>query len=445
MSYKKRFFIETWGCQMNVLDAERMGGLLRQSGFEPASTLEESDVILLNTCSVREKAVDKAYSELGRLHEWKRARRGRVIGITGCVAQQEGTAILERSPSVDFVLGTGQVERIAEAVETAMAERSAAAYTDLPADAPAYQFRSIARNSTFQAYVTVIEGCNMFCTFCVVPFTRGRERSRRLPEIVDEVRHLVAAGYSEVTLLGQTVNAYRDPESRGDFATLLERVAGVPGLRRLRFVTSHPRYVGERLIEVLGSRENIAPYFHLPAQSGSDAVLERMKRRYTRAEYLATLARLRQAIPDIAISTDFIVGFPGETDEDFEESLELVRGVEFAMLFAFRYSARPGTAALRWGGAGEVPEAVAAERLERLLALQRSIQRRQNRALEGSIFEVLIDSESRMGGQWSGRTPCNRVVNLEDSEFPMRAGQYVRARILRGNAHSLLGRVEAIV
>jgi tRNA-2-methylthio-N6-dimethylallyladenosine synthase len=446
MSYRKRFFIETWGCQMNVLDTERMAGVLRQRGFEPSATIEDSDVILLNTCSVREKAEDKAYSELGRLNEWKRSGQGRVIGVTGCVAQQEGTAILERAPSVDFVLGTGQVERVAEAVERAVSDRIAQAYLDLPADAPEYQFRSISRNSTFQAYVTVIEGCNMFCTFCVVPFTRGRERSRRLAEIVDEVGHLVRNGYSEVTLLGQTVNAYRDPDGRGDFASLLDRVSQVPGLRRLRFVTSHPRYVSDRLIEVLASRDNLAPYFHLPAQSGSDAVLDRMKRRYTRAEYLATVGRVRARIPDIALSSDFIVGFPGETEADFQASLDLVREARFAMLYAFRYSARPGTAAARWGSEREVPDDVACERLERLLALQRSLQREQNRALEGSSFEVLVDSESRMGGQWSGRTPCNRVVNLEaDSGFPMRAGQYVRARILRGRAHSLLGRVEAIV
>jgi tRNA-2-methylthio-N6-dimethylallyladenosine synthase len=302
---------------------------------------------------------------------------------------------------------------------------------------PVYQFRQIARGSAFQAYVTVIEGCDQFCTFCIVPFTRGRERSRASGEIVEEIRHLVSLGYTEVTLLGQTVNAYRDPAKGFGLGELLRRAGRVDGIRRLRFLTSHPRFVDDDLIRALAETPGVAPYLHLPAQSGSDSVLRRMKRRYTAEEYLAIVARVRAAVPDLALSSDFIVGFPGETEADFADTLALLRAARFANLFAFRYSPRPGTASARWGRDSEVPDEVASARLARLLDLQTELQRETNEALVGREVEVLVEGESRRG-QPTGRTGCNRIVHLEGSARP-RPGAYVRARIVRGLANSLIG------
>jgi len=423
---------------MNVLDGERMAGQLEARGFAPAPEGEPARVIILNTCSVREKAEDKVFSQLGVLARRKQADPDLVVGVTGCVAQVSGEEILERAPWVDFVAGTGQVERIGELVETALAERRQALRLELPEEDPVYQFRQITRGSSFQAYVTVIEGCDQFCTFCIVPFTRGRERCRRADEVLEEVRELTARGYTEVTLLGQTVNAYREPEEGFGLGELLRLVGGIPGLRRLRFITSHPRLVDDALVSALAEVPALAPYLHLPAQSGSDRVLSRMKRRYTSAEYRATAARLRECVPGLALSSDFIVGFPGETEDDFQDTLALVRDVRFASLFAFRYSPRPGTASARWGSAGEVPQDTSARRLSELLALQTGIQRELNQELVGRTFEILVEGTNRHG-QTTGRTPCNRIVHLE-SEKPD-PGTYVHALVTRGLPNSLAGRL----
>jgi tRNA-2-methylthio-N6-dimethylallyladenosine synthase len=432
--------VETWGCQMNVLDGERMAGQLEARGFTAAPEGAAARVVILNTCSVREKAEDKVFSELGVLARRKQADPDLVVGVTGCVAQVSGEEILERAPWVDFVAGTGQVERIGELVETALAERRQALRLELPEEDPVYQFRQITRGSSFQAYVTVIEGCDQFCTFCIVPFTRGRERCRRAAEILEEVRELSARGYTEVTLLGQTVNAYREPDEGFGLGELLRRVGTleIEGLRRLRFITSHPRLVDDALVSALADVPALAPYLHLPAQSGSDRVLSRMKRRYTSAEYRATGARLRERVPGLALSSDFIVGFPGETEDDFQDTLALVSDVRFASLFAFRYSPRPGTASARWGSAGEVPGDVSSRRLSELLALQTGIQRELNQALVGRTFEILVEGTNRHG-QATGRTPCNRIVHLE-SEKPD-PGTYVRALVTRGLPNSLAGRL----
>ena len=432
--------VETWGCQMNVLDSDRIAGQLDARGLRRADEREEADVVVLNTCSVREKAESKVYSALGVLARRKREHPGMVIGVTGCVAQVSGDEILERAPYVDFVLGTGQVERAGEIVEAIRRDRRRVTALDLPKESPVYQFRQISRGSAFQAYVTVIEGCDQFCTFCIVPFTRGRERSRRSAEIVREVESLAERGFGEVMLLGQTVNAYADPEEGFGLGELLTRVSRVPGLRRLRFITSHPALVDDALVQALGSAPNIAPYMHLPAQSGSDRVLYRMKRRYRRADYAAVVERLRRRVPEIAISSDFIVGFPGETDEDFEDTLSLIRETRFANVFAFRYSPRPGTASARWGSDQEIPEDVASDRLARVLALQGEIQAEINRGLEGRTFEVLIENRDRKG-QSRGRTACNRVVHVEDGD-DLQPGEYALVRIIRGLPNSLLSRVE---
>jgi tRNA-2-methylthio-N6-dimethylallyladenosine synthase len=432
--------VETWGCQMNVLDSDRIAGQLEGRGLRRAADQEEADVVVLNTCAVREKAESKVYSALGVLARRKRERPEMVIGVTGCVAQVSGDEILERAPYVDFVLGTGQVERAGEIVEQIRRDRRRVMALDLPKDSPVYQFRQISRGSPFQAFVTVIEGCDQFCTFCIVPFTRGRERSRRSQEIVEEVDSLARQGFGEVMLLGQTVNAYADPEEGFGLGELLSRVARVPGVRRLRFITSHPALVDDALIEALASAPNIAPYMHLPAQSGSDRVLYRMKRRYGRADYASVVRRLRERVSEIAISSDFIVGFPGETEADFEDTLSLIRETRFANVFAFRYSPRPGTASARWGSEQEVPGEVASERLARLLALQAKIQAEINRALEGRTFEVLIENRDRKG-QSRGRTACNRVVHVEDGAA-LAPGDYALVRIVKGLPNSLLSRVE---
>ncbi len=434
--------IETWGCQMNVLDSERMAGQLERRGLRKAAEGEPCNVLLLNTCAVREKAEAKVYSALGVLGRQKRDQPGLVIGVTGCVAQVKGDEILERAPWVDFVLGTGNVEAVGEIVERVCRERQQIASLDLREDSPVYQFRQICRGSSFQAHVTAIEGCDQFCTFCIVPFTRGRERSRRSSEILEEITALVQMGYTEVTLLGQTVNAYRDPERGTGFGELLHRAAAVPRLKRLRFLTSHPSFVDEDMIAALAAGGNVAPYLHLPAQSGSDRTLYRMKRRYDRNLYLDIVERVRRAVPEIAVSSDFIVGFPGETEEDFGETLGLVRQVRFASLFAFRYSPRPGTASARWGSEKAVPEEVAAERLARLLALQEELQAEANRRLVGRQFEVLIEGKDRKG-QSRGRTPCNRIVHVERPPRDLSPGSYVSVRIVRGMPNSLAAELAA--
>jgi tRNA-2-methylthio-N6-dimethylallyladenosine synthase len=313
---------------------------------------------------------------------------------------------------------------------------------ELPIESPVYQFREISRGSRFQAYVTVIEGCSQFCTFCIVPFTRGRERSRRSSEIFEEIRTLVARGYSEVTLLGQTVNAYRDPDDGTGFGRLLSEAARIPGVRRLRFLTSHPRFVDSSMIEALAAGGNVAPFLHLPAQSGSDRVLYRMKRRYTASEYLEKIARVRAALPQVAISSDFIVGFPGETEEDFASTLALVRAARFASVFAFRYSARPGTAAARWGRETFVADDVAAERLARLLDLQTELQAQVNRGLVGRELEVLVEGPDKHG-RTRGRTPCNRIAHVSGDGGLSKPGDYLRVLIVRGLPNSLLAEVAA--
>jgi tRNA-2-methylthio-N6-dimethylallyladenosine synthase len=424
---------------MNVLDGQRMAGQLEARGLRPAGEGEAPGVILLNTCTVREKAEHKVSSALGVIGRRKQEDPDLVVGVTGCVAQVSGEEILERAPWVDFVAGTGQVERIGELVDRARLEKRRALELELPEEDPVYQFRQISRDSVFQAYVTVIEGCDQFCTFCIVPFTRGRERCRRGSEILEELSHLARAGYTEITLLGQTVNAYRDPETGAGLGFLLRRAAAVPGLRRVRFLTSHPRLVDDDLVAALAEGGPIAPYFHLPAQAGSDRVLSRMKRRYTAAEYVSTVERIRAAVPDIAISSDFIVGFPGETEEDFRATLDLVREVRFSNVFGFRYSRRVGTAAARWASGSEIPEAAAAERLSRLLDLQAELQRETNGSLVGREFEVLIEGEEK--GKSRGRTPCNRIVHVEDGPGRAAAGEYVRVRIERGLPNSLIARM----
>ncbi|HSN88410.1 MAG TPA: tRNA (N6-isopentenyl adenosine(37)-C2)-methylthiotransferase MiaB [Thermoanaerobaculia bacterium] len=436
MSQPRRVFIETWGCQMNELDSQRMAGQLMQQGVLPTRDPEEADIILLNSCSVREKAEQKVYSRLGEYRLFKRSKPDLLIGLCGCVAQQEGERALRRVPDLDFVLGPARVGELSDVVARRRAGERVIA-TGFPEDRH-YDIDAVTRSGEYKGMVTIIEGCNKSCTFCIVPQTRGPERSRPMGEILREVRHLLEYGFQEIELLGQTVNHWRDPGSGLDFADLLDAVATLPGVRRLRFVTSYPRDFTPRMVEQVGRHENICPYLHLPAQSGSDRVLRRMGRGYTRDEYLALVAQLRAARPELALSTDLIVGFPGETEEDFQQTLDLMAGVRFAGVFAFKYSPRPGTAAPRLDGAVD-PE-VASERLQRLFALQEKIQREINEGMVGEELEVIVTGWGKQAGTQTGRTPCHRVIHFSMGDDPAPLGSVTRVQVEAALPHSLLGR-----
>ena len=343
----KRFWIETWGCQMNELDTQRMAGQLMQSGMLPTRSVEEADIILLNSCSVREKAEHKVFSQLGRYRRLKGSNPDLVIGLCGCVAQQVGEQALRRNPDLDFVLGPARVGELSQILARRQSGQRVVA-TGFPADRH-FEIDTISRAGTYKGMVTAIEGCDKNCTFCIVPATRGPERCRPMAEILAEVEHLVDYGFLEIELLGQTVNHWREPGGREDFADLLDRVARIDGVERLRFVTSYPRDFTPRMVEQFALHSNICPYLHLPVQSGSDRILKRMGRGYTVDSFRELTRRLRQARPELALSTDLIVGFPGETEADFRETLSLVAEVGFASIFAFKYSPRPGTAALHLG------------------------------------------------------------------------------------------------
>jgi tRNA-2-methylthio-N6-dimethylallyladenosine synthase len=433
-SQARRVFIETWGCQMNELDSQRMAGQLMQQGVLPTRDPGEADVILLNSCSVRDKAEQKVYSRLGEYRLLKKQRAGLLIGLCGCVAQQEGERALDRVPGLDFVLGPARVGELPEVVAEARSGRRVVR-TGFP-EQRAYDIDAVSRHGEYKGMVTIVEGCNKKCTFCIVPQTRGPERSRPLAEIVREVEHLLDYGFVEIELLGQTVNHWREPGGDLDFSHLLDRVAGLAGLRRLRFVTSYPRDFTPRMVEQVGRHPNICPYLHLPAQSGSDGILRRMGRGYTRAEYLDLVGQLRQARPGLALSTDLIVGFPGEAEEDFQATLALVSEVRFASVYAFVYSPRPGTAAPRLGG--EVARELAAERLRRLFALQDGIQRELNRELVGHEYEVLVTGWGKQPGTQSGRTSCHRIVHFAAGPEPVPLGRLTRVRIDSALPHSLL-------
>lgn len=430
----QKFFIETWGCQMNELDSQRLAGQLMQQGILPTRSPEDADIILLNSCSVREKAEQKVFSRLGEYRSLKADRGHLVIGLCGCVAQQVGERALDKEPALDFVLGTARVGELRHVLARRRAGERVVA-TGFPEER-SYDIDAIARHDEYKGMVTVIEGCEKNCTFCIVPQTRGPERSRPMALILREVEHLVEYGFQEIELLGQTVNHWREPAGDRDFADLLHAVASVPGVVRLRFVTSYPRDFTPRMVEQMALHPNICPYLHLPVQSGSNRILKRMGRGYTRELYLDLAHRIRQARPEIAISTDIIVGFPGESDDDFRETLDLLEEVRFSAVYAFKYSPRPGTAAPRLGGAVE-PE-VAGERLQTLFAVQETIQRQLNSELVGETFEVLVTGWGKQPNTQSGRTSCHRIVHFPIDNDPVSLGALCRVRIEKALPHSLL-------
>jgi tRNA-2-methylthio-N6-dimethylallyladenosine synthase len=435
---KPSFFVQTFGCQMNVNDSEKVEGLLRSRGYEPAESAEGADIVFINTCAVREKASAKLHHSLARLRRVKKHRPELRIAVGGCVAQLEGPSILERSKHVDVLVGTHTFHRVPDLVAESFDAPGPLVDLDRKADAFVVPPAAVAHSSPVRAYVTAMEGCNHVCSFCVVPRTRGPEVNRPVEAIVAEVESVVARGYPEVMLLGQTVNAYRLGET--DFAGLLERVHAVDGLRRLRFTTSHAEHVDARMARAMRDLSRLCPYLHLPFQSGSERVLASMRRGYTRAEFLGKVALLRDHVPHLALSTDVIVGYPGETEAEFEETLRVLETVAFDGLFAFSYSPRPGTTALKLED--DVPEDEKLRRLHVVNGHQQQWQRRRNEALLGSEQEVLVEADDG-GGRVSGRTPHFKIVHL-DGEAAL-VGRSVRVEITAAGPNALQGRLSQIV
>jgi len=440
-------FIKSFGCQMNVYDAERMADIAAEEGYREAHAVEDADLIVLNTCHIRERASEKIYSELGKLRELKdeRRRRGRrtTLVVAGCVAQAEGAEILRRQPAVDVVVGPQTYHRLPELVREARLRPGVVAadfpaedkFAHLPISTPgAIRRRGVA------AFVTVQEGCDKFCSFCVVPYTRGAEASRPVRAVVDEVARLASAGVREVTLLGQNVNAYHGLGEDGravGLAGLIRAAAAVPGIARVRYATSHPGDMSEDLVAAHRDVAALAPFLHLPVQSGSDRLLKAMNRRHRVADYLDIVARVRAARPDIAFSSDFIVGYPGETDADFEATLALVRAVAFASAYAFKYSARPGTPAAE--APGQIDAATQAQRLARLQVLIEAQLQAFNRATVGRRFEVLFEKPGRREGQVIGRSPYMQAVFADGPRSLI--GVMAEVEIIGLEPHSLRGRV----
>lgn len=416
----KKLFIKTYGCQMNVYDSDRMSDALAASGYEATTEINDADLVVLNTCHIREKAAEKVYSELGRLRILRQSQEAKgkkmMIGIAGCVAQAEGEEIMRRAPVVDLVFGPQSYHKLPELVGRAANEK--VVETDFPAEdkfehlPKAKKETTIARGLT--SFLTVQEGCDKFCSFCVVPYTRGAEVSRPVAQVLAEAQNLVDGGVKEITLLGQNVNAYHGLDEKGNstgLADLIYRLADIKGLERLRYTTSHPRDMDDALIEAHRDLDMLMPYLHLPVQAGSDKILKAMNRQHTAKEYMDLIDRIRTARPDLALSGDFIVGFPGETEEDFEATMQLVKDVHYAAAYSFKYSTRPGTPGAEMDG--QVPEDVKYERLQRLQDLLNAQQKEFNDSCVGKTFPVLFEKKGRDEGQIVGRSPYLQPVQVE--------------------------------
>ena len=436
MSTPKKLYIKTYGCQMNVYDSERMAEAMGSSGYVETATPEDADMILLNTCHIREKAAEKVYSELGRFRVLKEANPDLKIGVAGCVAQAEGAEIMRRQPLVDLVVGPQSYHRLPQ-LEARTREGKRALDTDFPEDDKFETLRhrpKAARGPT--AFLTVQEGCDKFCAFCVVPYTRGAEVSRPADRILEEARDLVARGVREITLLGQNVNAYHGAGEGGDWslARLIRALDRIDGLERIRFTTSHPNDMSDDLIAAHGDCAKLMPYLHLPVQSGSDRILKRMNRNHTADAYLHLIERIRAARPDILLSSDFIVGFPEETEADFTATLDLIRAVEFGQAYSFKYSTRPGTPAAE---RAQLPDDVTTDRLYRLQALLAAQQRRVQDSMVGREVAILFERAGRMPGQMVGKSEYLHAVHVSDAAATI--GQIARVRITGSGTNSLSG------
>lgn len=433
----KHVFLETFGCQMNDNDSLRMLAILKDLGYSRTDAPERADLIIINTCSVRGKAEHKVYSTIGRFKLLKREKPSLIIGVSGCVAQQEGERLLKRSPHLDIVFGPQNIHRLREILSAASLGKERVVATAQSAAIDGSEYGQIMPASGERASVSIMRGCDNFCSYCIVPYTRGREVSRGSAEIIREVSSLASSGVIEVMLLGQNVNSYgAGGKADATFPELLRMVAGVEGIRRVRFITSHPRDISEELIRLFGEEPRLCRHIHLPVQSGSDAVLEAMGRGYTKKEYMSKVSMLRELYPDISVTTDIIAGFPGETEADFNSTMDLVNEVRFDNVFSFMYSPRPGTQAA--GFAGQVPLDVKSRRLRTLQETQRGITMERSRALVGRRAEVLVEGESKARPEEvSGRTSCNRIVNFQGPRVP--TGALADVIITDALANSLRG------
>lgn len=452
----KKFHINTIGCQMNVYDSEQIAEHLRRIGFVMETRVEKADLVIVNTCSIREKAEQKAFSFLGRLAKMKRENPHLMVGVCGCVAQQEGQKIIERMPHVDFVLGTQAIERLPAAIERI--EKQGCRIVDVDMTREIQETAGMptpGKTHEVSRFVTIMRGCDNYCTYCVVPYVRGRETSRDPESIINEIKRLVKNGVREITLLGQNVNSYGQKQGLCDFPTLLKQIDDVEGLSRLRFTTSHPKDLSDDLIAAFQSMEKLCHHIHLPVQSGSNDILARMNRRYTREKYLEMVVKLRKTCPEIAITSDIIVGFPGEARADFEQTKALIRQVEFDSLFAFIYSDRPNAPSARFKG--KITEKEKKERLQEVFDLQTGITQKIHARMKGTLQEVLVEGASkketrenqeraRDAVQWTGRTSGNKIVNFIQNSVScvdtgIQVGEMVRVRIEKAFPHSLWGSV----
>ncbi len=433
----RKFHIHTFGCQMNVHDSEQMAQILSDAGYVKTDEADKADIIIVNTCSVREKAAQKAYSRLGRLKRLREKMSDHVIVVTGCLAQEHGVGFFRRAPYLDLVLGTHNIHRLPEMLEEVSSTGSQVVDTSFHKSVKSLGIRTLPPDGNVSAYVTIMQGCNNFCSYCIVPYVRGREESRAGGDILDEIRFLADNGIREVTLLGQNVNSYGSTLSGDtDFPALLRMVSKIDGIDRIRFTTSHPKDLSERLAGCFADLGNLCEHIHLPVQSGSDHVLKRMKRGYTVEEYLKKIKMLKSMCPNISITSDIIVGFPGERNSDFQKTIDLMKEVRFDNVFSFKYSDRRGTASE--GYDGKVEEEVKSERLRVLQAIQESHSLEKNRGLEGIVEDVLIEGVSKNNdADIAGRTRGNKIVNLAGDTGL--TGRTVRVRIVQAHTYSLRG------
>ena len=437
---KKRAFIGVYGCQMNISDAERMEGQLATLGYERTEDMARADLILLNTCCVRETAEDKVYGKIGEIKHIKCANPALIFGITGCMAQKEGEALIRRAPHIDFVLGTNKVHELKATVRRLESARRGPVVDVLLGDAPLPENVPIERTGRLSAWVPIMYGCNNFCTYCIVPYVRGREHSRRPEDVVREVEEAAAQGFKEITLLGQNVNSYGKDHKIASFAELLLMVDAVKGVERVRYMTSHPKDLSDAVIDAVRQGRHICPHFHLPVQHGSDRILQAMNRVYRKDAYRSLVERIRAAVPDASLTTDLIVGFPGETEEDFGELLDFLREIRYDAAYTFLYSKRSGTPAAMMEE--QVEDSVKKERLHRLMEVQNEISLEKNAALKGTVQEVLAEGPSRTDEDvWTGRTGTNKIV-LWRKKGQETEGDIVRVRITQPQTWVLKGELQ---
>jgi len=430
---QKTFYLETFGCQMNVHDSEKVVGTLISEGYRQVSSVEEAGLILYNTCSIRDKAEQKVFH---RLADYKKLQaQGKKFGVLGCVAQQEGEKIFERAPHVSMVCGSASYRNLPEMLVQIEAGKRSTGLDDRATD-ECFETEFTARTNPHRGYITIIEGCDKFCAYCVVPFTRGKERSRTSHSVLAEARQMADLGYTEIQLLGQNVNSYKDPVGKKTFAELLTAVGDIPGIKRVRFTTSHPRDFGRDIVQAIESLPTLCDHVHLPVQSGSTRVLDAMQRLYTREQYLERISWIKAARREISITTDIIVGFPGESEAEFEETLSLLDEVEYDGIFGFKYSPRPNTPALKFDDA--IPDQEKARRLAVLNEKQREIQRRRSQKHLASIVEVMVEGKNEARRQWIGRTSQNKVMNFS-APGQLTPGEYVMVVTIACFPNSLAG------